>query len=584
LLSVLAALTVPAVILLVGLIAAALEREGLRTSSVALGQALSLPVPGFLRDDAAFRQLAWLVAMAVGLGLLFAVLIWLIDRGINRRSRAVVDRLYRRILERSIRGARLEGATAQRRRVEDLIETRLPQLRQGLIAWWRAVPRTIVLLIAGLTIALLIDAWLAILAALSGFFVWRFAQWLHADEALEVTSWEISRARQRLIELIQQAPLLSHVQSSDGIQQIFDEELLRLQRRQARLDAVRGRAFPLVVLAGLLSLAVLVLAMGIHFFLPRTGLGFPAALVLILSLGTVASSAAKLRRTIRRLGPTREAAATLYHYLEGIREEDFSEHVGIKGLRDAVELNHVTLEDNAGLAILSSLTLRLEPGSVVALLGSDPLACQSLAELLLGFGAPRHGTVTIDGLPIEEIHPRSLSRQVLWIGPEGPIWPGTIRFNLVGPDSETDQAAIMAATRQAGIQEALNHYEEGLETRISADDAGLTPALRYGMGIARALLRRPAIVVVQELDPEPNSLDGHSGFAALQSLAREGTLVVILPRRLQSLRQADRVVLFNGSLLAGEGKHESLLTQSDLYRHLNYLLFNPYRHRQPDGR
>ena len=59
-------------------------------------------------------------------------------------------------------------------------------------------------------------------------------------------------------------------------------------------------------------------------------------------------------------------------------------------------------------------------------------------------------------------------------------------------------------------------------------------------------------------------------------------MVIILPRRLQTLRRADRVVLLNGPRLVGEGKHADLLANSDLYRHLNYLLFNPYRHQKQE--
>jgi ABC-type multidrug transport system fused ATPase/permease subunit len=70
---------------------------------------------------------------------------------------------------------------------------------------------------------------------------------------------------------------------------------------------------------------------------------------------------------------------------------------------------------------------------------------------------------------------------------------------------------------------------------------------------------------------------------AFGKLVAAGTLVVILPRRLQTLRSADRVVLLNGPRLVGEGKHAELLASSDLYRHLNYLLFNPYRHHRSDG-
>ena len=69
---------------------------------------------------------------------------------------------------------------------------------------------------------------------------------------------------------------------------------------------------------------------------------------------------------------------------------------------------------------------------------------------------------------------------------------------------------------------------------------------------------------------------------AVQTGDPPGTLVVMLPRRLQTLRTADRVVLLNGPRLVGEGKHAQLLADSDLYRHLNYLLFNPYRHQRAD--
>jgi len=69
-------------------------------------------------------------------------------------------------------------------------------------------------------------------------------------------------------------------------------------------------------------------------------------------------------------------------------------------------------------------------------------------------------------------------------------------------------------------------------------------------------------------------------LACLKKLSQNGSLVIVLPRRIQTLRSADRVVLLNGPRLAGEGKHSELLANSDLYRHLNYLLFNPYRHKK----
>lgn len=101
----------------------------------------------------------------------------------------------------------------------------------------------------------------------------------------------------------------------------------------------------------------------------------------------------------------------------------------------------------------------------------------------------------------------------------------------------------------------------------------------YAIGVARALVHKPPIVLAMEPPPPAEHMQDDPCLAALQKLVRNGTLVVILPRRLQTLRSADRVVLLNGPRLVGEGKHPQLLADSDLYRHLNYLLFNPYRHK-----
>ena len=97
-------------------------------------------------------------------------------------------------------------------------------------------------------------------------------------------------------------------------------------------------------------------------------------------------------------------------------------------------------------------------------------------------------------------------------------------------------------------------------------------------GIARALLHQPPIVLAKEPPPPAEHIAEDPCLKALRRLVDAGTLVVILPKRLQTLRTADRVVLFNGDRLVGEGRHAELLSSSDLYRHLNYLLFNPYRH------
>jgi ABC-type protease/lipase transport system fused ATPase/permease subunit len=127
------------------------------------------------------------------------------------------------------------------------------------------------------------------------------------------------------------------------------------------------------------------------------------------------------------------------------------------------------------------------------------------------------------------------------------------------------------------VYEQIARLPEGLGTYASVEGSSLSTEATYGIGLARALLHQPPILLVRE-PPAPSAQPGDDPcLRAIKTLVAQGSLVVMLPRRLQTLRSADRVILLNGPRLAGEGKHAELLADSDLYRHLNYLLFNPYR-------
>lgn len=569
---------------MIGLVAVLLNSGGLKTDSVRLGTHLSVPLTPAFTQQAPLMQLTELVGASFLVAAIFSLSVWLQRRSADLRARNVVKSLHRQVLKQSQRRAELEGAAAQRVRAAHLIDHQMPLIQRGLSLWFRGIPRSILMLAGCVVVALLVNVWLALLAVVSGVLLWQLFRKLRHDDESDLNHWEVPRARHRMAELVGQAPLLGRLQTQGLADRAFAAELDTLYRRLSEEDARLARIWPLLFFAMSAAIAVIVLGLGVNLFGVDNGLSVPSALVLGLALVGAVAAAGRLLSLAGQLSVTAEASDAVYHYLE--RSSDIApseQRVGLGGLRDGVEIQDVTLGDSTGEPILSHLSLQLTPGSLVALLGTESVSTRALTELLMGFGMPAEGRVSIDGIPLRDVHPQALSRNVMWIEPGGPIWDGTIQENLIGTDETINSSDLLEALEEVDVYERLQRLPEGLNTIVTAGDSMLGVETTYAIAAARALLHKPPIVLAMEPPPPAEHLADDPCLKALRKLVDNGTLVVMLPRRLQTLRSADRVVLLNGPRLVGEGKHADLLANSDLYRHLNYLLFNPYRHHKTEG-
>lgn len=576
--STLAGILIPCMIVLLGVTAVLLDKKGLSESTESLGTHLSLPIPEFLLRHEQLQQLTELVLVTLVLSLLFCFAIWMNRRVADARARRVVKMLHGKLLAQSLRRAEIEGAAAQRVRAESLIDDHLPMVQKGLSLWYRSIPRSVLILAGCVTLALIVNVWLALLAVLSGLIVWQLYRKLRQRDADDLTHWEVPRSRKRMSELVGQAPLLARLQADGLADHAFESELETLYRRLATEDGRSGRVWPALFLASSLVIAVLILGLGVNLFGVEKGLSLPAALVLGLALCGAAIAARRLVYLASQLRKSSAAVEAVYLYLQRSNEiAPTEQRVGLGGLRECVDVEDVTLGDASGRPILSNLSLQLMPKSLVVLMGTQIVSTQAFAELLMGFGRPSSGRVQIDGIPLLDVHPQALAKNVMWIEPSGPIWEDTVVENLRGGDDTIGNSDIVDALQQLGIYEAIQRLPDGLNTIVSPSDIKLDQEVTYALGVARAMLHKPPIILANEAAPPAEHISDDPCLTALSALAQSGSLVIVLPRRLQTLRTADRVILFNGSRLVGEGKHADLLNDSDLYRHLNYLLFNPYR-------
>ncbi|MEO1617340.1 MAG: ABC transporter ATP-binding protein [Planctomycetota bacterium] len=575
-----AGLFVPVLILIVGVISLLLEQRQFDESSANLGANLQLPLPSSFVQQAPLNQLIELTALAFITALLFCFAVWRHRRRADLRSSAITKALHVKVLKQSVRRAELEGAAAQTINAQRLIGKQLPALQGGLSLWYRSMPRSLLLLAGCVAVSLLVHVWLAIVAVVSGILVWRLYVQIRGGDDEESGKWELPQMRAQMASLVGRAPKMARLQAQGIAEESFRHDLDQLYSKLGQQDERRSLVWPLLFLAATAATAVMIIGLGLNLLQSDVGLSLSSGVVLGLSLAGSISAASRLVSLARSLktksGP---ACDSIYGYLRRSEESTPSEQrVGLAGLRDGVEFRDVSLIDSHGQPILNHITTEFTPRTVVALLGTDSVTSQAMVELLMGFGRPKSGEVRIDGLKLLDVHPMSLAKNVMWIEPSGPLWDGTVEENLAAGDPGIGNADIVEALREVDVYEQIQRLPEGLTTYTSTEGTSmLSTEATYGIGLARALLHRPPILLVGE-PPAPNAqFEDDPCLRAIKKLANQGTLVVMLPRRLQTLRSADRVILFNGPNLAGEGKHAELLSDSDLYRHLNYLLFNPYR-------
>jgi ATP-binding cassette, subfamily B, bacterial len=229
-----------------------------------------------------------------------------------------------------------------------------------------------------------------------------------------------------------------------------------------------------------------------------------------------------------------------------------------------------------GQSALAGLSLTVEPGETVALVGPSGAGKTTVLQLLLRFYDPSTGTVRLDGVDIATLDPAEL-RRCIGVVPQEPVifsadaWDN-IRFGR--PDA-TD-ADVRSAAEAAAADGFLNELPNGFDTFLGAKGVMLSGGQRQRMAIARAILRDPAVLL---LDEATSALDAESEQAvqhALSALSR-GRTTLVVAHRLATVRRADRIVVLDHGRIAAIGTHDELTRQGGLYARLAALQFDDGR-------
>jgi subfamily B ATP-binding cassette protein MsbA len=249
-------------------------------------------------------------------------------------------------------------------------------------------------------------------------------------------------------------------------------------------------------------------------------------------------------------------------------------------LRGEVVMDNVSFHYNPELPeVLHGVSLRINAGEVVALVGPSGAGKTTIASLLPRFWDVTGGRITLDEIDIRDLSLKEL-RAAIGIVPQEPtLFSGTIRENIayagIGDDgSRPSEEAIQAAAKAAHAVEFIERLPEGFDTRVGERGVKLSGGQRQRIAIARVFLKDPALVI---LDEATSSLDSESERLveeAMEDLLRARSTLIIA-HRLSTVLRADRLVVIDRGLIVEEGRHQELLASEGVYSRLYRGQFRP---------
>lgn len=214
--------------------------------------------------------------------------------------------------------------------------------------------------------------------------------------------------------------------------------------------------------------------------------------------------------------------------------------------------------------VLEDINLRLKKGEILAIVGPSGAGKTTLVDLIPRFYDPIEGKIIFDGKDIKEVDVLSLRKQIAVVSQEPLLFAGTIRQNLAYPD-EIPEEEMKEALEQVGLWEFVSSLPQGLDTVIGERGLTLSAGQRQRIAIARALLRKPAILI---LDEATANLDSAAEQHLLKNISQGRYTVILVAHRLSTARIADKIIVLQNGKIVEEGTHEELLQRGGLYANL----------------
>jgi len=330
--------------------------------------------------------------------------------------------------------------------------------------------------------------------------------------------------------------------------------------REGKVQALIGPLMSFVMMA------LLVVIIGYGGYRVSTGALSAGELVaFILYLIQIIMPVTQLTMFFTQLSKTRGATESIITILD-TEGEDLYRGEGMERITKAVSFQNVDFAYEADAPVLQGLNFSVEPGQVTAIVGPSGGGKTTIFSLIERFYHPVQGEIHLGGENINNLSLSAWRSKIGYVSQDTPMISGTIRDNITyGLDDEIDDAQLQEAAKMAYAHDFISEYPQGYDTQVGERGVRLSGGQRQRIAIARAFLRAPEILM---LDEATASLDSDSEIwvqKALRNLMK-GRTVLVIAHRLSTVVDADKILFIEEGRLTGSASHDELMETHEMYR------------------